>query len=42
MPLAYSEFIYWSGEESGFTLWQVLAFDTIYLLYLGVIAVGIL
>ena len=41
MPLAYSGFIYRSGEESGFTLGQVLAFDTIYLLYLGVIVVAI-
>lgn len=27
MPIVFSAFIYWSAEESGFTLWQVIVFD---------------
>ncbi|MFC4989598.1 sodium:calcium antiporter [Saliphagus infecundisoli] len=37
MPLLYTVFIYWSPEQSGFSLWQVIAFDLSYLVFLGVI-----
>ena len=37
MPLLYTGFIYWSPEQSGFSLWQVIAFDLSYLVFLGVI-----
>lgn len=37
MPLLYAVFIYWSPERSGFSLWQVIAFDLSYLVFLGVI-----
>lgn len=37
MPLLYAVFIYWSPEQSGFSLWQVIAFDLSYLVFLGVI-----
>ena len=37
MPLLYAVFIYWSPEKSGFSLWQVIAFDLSYLVFLGVL-----
>ena len=37
MPLLYAVFIYWSPEQSGFSLWQVIAFDLSYLVFLGVL-----
>lgn len=42
MPIVFSAFIYWSAEESGFTLWQVIVFDIVYLLYLCAIVFSIL
>lgn len=42
MPVAYAGFIYWSDEESGFSFWQVIIFDIIYVLYLCVVVLSIL
>lgn len=37
---AYAFLIHWGTEEHGFKLWQILALDSIYLIYLAVIFLG--
>lgn len=36
MPALYASFIHWGSEEHGFKLWQVIALDIVYLVYLAV------
>jgi cation:H+ antiporter len=40
VPVAYAAFVHWGSEEHGFTLWQVVAFDAVYVAYVAVLLVG--
>ena len=42
VPIAYAAFVLWGGREHGFKLWQVIAFDGVYLAYLAVMLIGVL
>ncbi len=42
MPVLYAGFIHFGSDEHGLSLWQVLALDGVYLLYLGVTLFGVL
>ena len=44
MPALYAAFIHWGSREGdhGFQLWQVLALDGVYLVYLGIMLFGVL
>lgn len=42
VPAAYAAMIHWGHREHGFTLWQVLALDGIYLAYVAVMLVWVL
>lgn len=42
VPMAYAAFVHWGGKEHGFKLWQVIAFDGLYLAYLAVMFIGVL
>ena len=42
VPAAYAAMIHWGHEKHGFTLWQVLALDGIYLAYIAVMLIWVL
>lgn len=42
VPTAYALFIHWGGPEHGILRWQVLALDSLILIYLAIVLVGIL
>lgn len=42
MPALYAAFIHWGNREHGFRLWQVIALDCVYLVYLAVMLFGVL
>lgn len=42
IPALYAVFIRWDSRSAGLTLWQVLALDGVYLVYLAVMLFGVL
>ncbi|MDB9529766.1 hypothetical protein PN498_27505 [Oscillatoria sp. CS-180] len=42
VPTAYAVFIHWGTPEHGFALWQVLALDSLVLIYLVIVLWGVL
>jgi cation:H+ antiporter len=42
VPIAYAVFIHWGTAEHGFALWQVLALDSLVLIYLVIVLWGVL
>lgn len=42
MPLAYAAFVRWGTREAGFARWEVVAFDFLFVLYVGIVLVWVL
>ena len=42
MPTVYAGLTHWGATEHGFTRWQILLFDSLYLVYVGVMVFGVL
>jgi cation:H+ antiporter len=42
IPAVYATLIHWGSQEHGFKLWQVLALDGLYFIYLAIVLLGVL
>lgn len=42
MPATYAVLIHWGSDEHGFNRWQVLLFDSLYIVYIGIVIFWVL